>query len=420
MGVLFSVRLVMFVYTVIVFMTDVFSTDRPRYEFCYLTQLSYLGLTSYLGTVSWHTLSEWRRERGLRAIKASRLRSNEEGQQEGKEGVVVAEMIATRPTTVERQHWFLTDMNFFLYHTICTFHVIVPILYWGFQTVTGEAKMMAVDLSKDSLWRNFSFHGLDLGFVLVEFSINSMPFIFTHILIVGFICLLYLCEAILVRIVDGFWLYSFLDVSVGPIWMAMYLGVSVAITAAFMLMYFLHRGRTWIVNRFTTRVAAQTSSFGPETVEVVDGAVPEMVVVSSSVPVNCQAIHTGHQSTFLTNTLPADTVIILTHQRFQPTHPLSIPTQILIQSRRRSYSNCSNDSTTSTLVGSDEGMMCKKDIESSPSSSNCTENTRPISERTARRLSMTLPQQQQQQSDTTTLEKVDEEEDHETEGGDHR
>ncbi|KAI7830441.1 hypothetical protein BC939DRAFT_281961 [Gamsiella multidivaricata] len=48
-GALFLIRFILFVYAFTVLATDIHMTDRPRYEFCYLTQLSYLGLTSYLG-----------------------------------------------------------------------------------------------------------------------------------------------------------------------------------------------------------------------------------------------------------------------------------------------------------------------------------------------------------------------------------
>lgn len=461
-GALFLVRGTMFLYAFSVLLADILQTDRPRYEFCYLTQLSYLGLSSYLGTVSWHTFSEWRRERGLRAIKASSITSQDK--ETGSSSTAVAEtMMVTRTTTIERQHWFLTDMNFFLYHTICTFHVIVPLLFWGYLSVQGEARTMAIEMSVDSLWRNYSFHGGDLILVLLEISINSMPFIPSHIVIVFSICLLYLAEAHLVHYVDGFWIYPFLDTSVGPVWVAMYFGVGVVIAVAFGAMYFLHRGRNWW---FARRAAAKVRLASSSALEV-DGeaTVPEMIVVTSSIPTVRPGTHL--QSTFSSTTqLPSGTVFIsttttstpgnynpssssspsshthnnpiMTHTNtstalfpttappttiltscgtpvFEPTTPqqppLAInPTQILIQNRRRSYSNCSNDSTTSTLVGSDEGMMNKekekKDFEASAGS---------ISERTARRLSMNGGATQPQ-VDGSGLQKVEEEDGYETEG----
>lgn len=48
-GPLFVFRSMLFVYAFAVLATDLFQTERPRYSFCYLTQLSYLGLVSYLG-----------------------------------------------------------------------------------------------------------------------------------------------------------------------------------------------------------------------------------------------------------------------------------------------------------------------------------------------------------------------------------
>lgn len=48
-GALFLIRFTMFLYAFSVLLADILLTERPRYEFCYLTQLSYLGLTSYLG-----------------------------------------------------------------------------------------------------------------------------------------------------------------------------------------------------------------------------------------------------------------------------------------------------------------------------------------------------------------------------------
>lgn len=48
-GLLFLFRLALFVYSFAVLATDLVKTERLRYSFCHLTQLSYLGLVSYLG-----------------------------------------------------------------------------------------------------------------------------------------------------------------------------------------------------------------------------------------------------------------------------------------------------------------------------------------------------------------------------------
>ncbi|KAF9113511.1 hypothetical protein BGX27_001388 [Mortierella sp. AM989] len=102
---------------------------------------------------------------------------------------------------------------------------------------------MALGIPRNALWRNYSFHGGDLILVLIEFIINTMPFISSHILIVYVVCLLYMGEAFVVYRVNGFWMYPFLDTTVGPIWVAYYIGVGFVIMCAFFLMYFLHRLR---------------------------------------------------------------------------------------------------------------------------------------------------------------------------------
>ncbi|KAF9321158.1 hypothetical protein BG003_003351 [Podila horticola] len=119
-------------------------------------------------------------------------------------------------------------------------------MFWGYSVYSGDAKMMAVDLQPDPLWRNYSFHGGDLILMTLEIIVNAMPFIPTHLTVVLVICLLYLAEAHVVHYVDGFWIYPFLDTSVGPTWVLLYFGVGAAIVCAFVFMYYLHRSRNWV------------------------------------------------------------------------------------------------------------------------------------------------------------------------------
>ncbi|KAG0256416.1 hypothetical protein DFQ27_005745 [Actinomortierella ambigua] len=256
-GALLILRLLMFLYSFVVLVTDLILTERPQYSFCYLTQLSYLGLIAYLGAASWHTLSEWRRQRRTRAVARGKEFVLESGlatpspdSLEGRCGETL-ETNAQNTTTLERQHWLLTDLHFFLYHTICTFHVIVPILYWSYNSYSGDAVMMATHLNKQSLWRNYSFHGLDLVLMLIEVAINKMPFVASHLLIVIFVAILYLSEALIVHAVDGIWMYPFLDTS-NRLWALFYFGVGCAIVVAFFAMYYLHRLKYYFTDRHHT------------------------------------------------------------------------------------------------------------------------------------------------------------------------
>ncbi|KAF9579235.1 hypothetical protein BGW38_004590, partial [Lunasporangiospora selenospora] len=250
----------------------------------------------------------------------------------------------TDRTTIERQYWLLTDMNFFLYHTICTFHVIVPLLYWGYQGIEGEARMMAIDIPPAALWRNYSLHGGDFIVMTIEFLINAMPFIPTHFVIVLIVCLLYLAEAHLVYRVDGFWIYPFLDTKSGPIWVAMYLGVGAVILAIFTAVYYLHRFRNWLRTRKARRAARDTGS------SVEEGAIEgsqDSGFESSNVttPINTsQFIDTVDGDTKYGPDSKGSSVVFRPFQALLSHYP----------NRKRSDSEGSEVSTASTLVGQEE------------------------------------------------------------------
>ncbi|KAG0242046.1 hypothetical protein BGX31_000671 [Mortierella sp. GBA43] len=318
-GWLFTVRMVLFVYTFVVLVTDIFRTERPQFEFCFLTQLSYLGLTSYLGTVSWHTFSEWRRERAT-ALRADGLGLAEEAQWE------YNPPRNANTTTIERQHWLLTDMNFFLYHTICTFHVIVPLLFWGYLAYQGDAKMYASEIGPDALWRNYSFHGGDLIVVMIEIVINTMPFIPSHVVFVYVVCLLYLAEAHIVYLVNGFWTYDFLDTTHGPIWLGLYLGVGFVILCAFIFMYYLHRMKNWLRTRNSTTESQQVTIGSVQATSSIDSP-------TTTTPSPSDLLQ-----------IPAP-VHIYRHRQIS---------DLLTQNRKRSCSNGSESSTASTLIGFDD------------------------------------------------------------------
>ncbi|KAF9937244.1 hypothetical protein BGZ65_001663 [Modicella reniformis] len=351
-GGLFTIRMLLFVYTFTVLITDLCRTERPQYEFCYLTQLSYLGLTSYLGTVSWHTFSEWRHQR----LKH---------QPQGAEDVLAQSeaqwqtQVRTK-TTLERQHWLLTDMNFFLYHTICTFHIILPLLYWGYLAYEGGARTMAVEMSAEALWRNYSFHGGDLIVVLIEIVINTMPFIPSHIFIVYLVSLLYLAEAHIVYRVDGFWIYPFLDTTQGPIWVVLYIGVGFVILCTFFFMYYFHRIMNWVYARSTAattrrqdrNVAEEASwQYQQQDQNKEEQGTPWSM---SSTSFYCDIESDFNPSTSSAPTptpFPESTYYMYKHRQISA---------LQTQNRKRSFSNSSEESTASTLVGSSDERGSRK------------------------------------------------------------
>ncbi|KAF8937241.1 hypothetical protein BGZ58_003063 [Dissophora ornata] len=183
-----------------------------------------------------------------------------------------------------------------------------------------------------------------------------MPFIPSHAVIVFVVCLLFLAEAHIVYHVDGFWIYPFLDTTSGPIWMAMYVGVGFAILCAFFLMYFLHRGRNWIRTKRAHRHFGSSQQHQQQINGTRVGAGEERresainsLATSSADDMESyeakEANEPGSYSYYINGGAMA-----VDHQMLD----------IQTQNRKRSCSNCSEDSTTSTLVGADEGIRAKR------------------------------------------------------------
>lgn len=222
-------------------------------------------------------------------------------------------------------------------------------MYWGYLSYEGDARVMAVEISSESLWRNYSFHGGDLIVVMIEIAINTMPFIPTHLSIVYTICLLYLGEAHLVHHVDGFWIYPFLDTSGSLIWMALYVGVAIAITLAFVVMYYIHLIR----NRYRSKGQMPA---------ITKTKTQEQGVVTTKEVIDYDPV-----------THPAEAVCIQRPSQDPPRYSSSFPIRQITRilqgdslnpNRKRSCSNGSDVSTASTLVASDEAVVCKaKDVD---------------------------------------------------------
>ena len=198
---------------------------------------------------------------------------------------------------------------------------------------------MAAEVEPDALWRNYSFHGGDIVIVLIEIAINTMPFIPSHFLVVFLVCLLYLAEAHVVYHVDGFWIYSFLDTTQGPIWVAFYFGVGFLILCAFIVMYFLHRAKNWAIARSARR---------HHVLQVQDGKRvqrnPNVSSLSNMETTPEMQMRSSYESTLASPQEPAPVQYLYKPRRI---------TELANQNRKRSGTSRSEDSTASTLVGSE-------------------------------------------------------------------
>jgi hypothetical protein len=64
-----------------------------------------------------------------------------------------------------------------MYTTSFTYHILVPIVYWGLLSGSWDNGQATVT----KRWMNYSQHGLDFVAMFIEFSLNRVVFAWGHL-----------------------------------------------------------------------------------------------------------------------------------------------------------------------------------------------------------------------------------------------
>ncbi|KIY43488.1 hypothetical protein FISHEDRAFT_53069, partial [Fistulina hepatica ATCC 64428] len=123
-----------------------------------------------------------------------------------------------------KQSWpkFLRLLHVLLISTICTFPFIVTVVFWIFLSSD-------FDTSVYSTWSNISVHAFDVVWALFEILFtNILPLPWVNLIVCVILLALYLALAYVTYATQGFYTYSFLDPSNGPILAAYIVGIAVA------------------------------------------------------------------------------------------------------------------------------------------------------------------------------------------------
>ncbi|KAJ1644135.1 hypothetical protein IWQ61_010451, partial [Dispira simplex] len=119
------------------------------------------------------------------------------------------------PRIVQLVHWWL-------YETITTFHILVPLVYWT---------LLKSQLNTNSalhFYTSIGAHAIDFVVMAIEVLLNRQKVVPTHCVILLIILVLYLGLAYLVWGATGFFVYSFLNFEAKKGFVALYvLGVAV-------------------------------------------------------------------------------------------------------------------------------------------------------------------------------------------------
>ncbi|KAI8093007.1 uncharacterized protein BX664DRAFT_328711 [Halteromyces radiatus] len=188
--------------------------------FGYFTTLTFVGLHAYLVTSVYHH---------VRYIWSGQLDS-----------------FFKQPTA-------LNYLYVYLYHTIITFNIVTPVVYWAVLNDAGAKP------SPEVMWVNVSVHGVSLGLMLIDVIFNRMKVYTNMIILIILHVVIYMCLAFLVHAITGVWVYGFLDWSRGLSAALIYVCVGTFFMIVFFVMIGIHDLRDWIAQK-TNRAPKQTIS----------------------------------------------------------------------------------------------------------------------------------------------------------------
>jgi len=184
-------RLLIGFYSIVVVIVDIVLTattgDIDSY-FSYFTDITYIALTFYFLFASFHTL--W--------------------------------YARTGKSPLNRWYRPFQLAHTVLFSTIITYPIIVTIVFW---TLLSSGSTFA---TAQSTWSNISKHALNSAYCLFEIlfsAVGLQPW--SHIIFLVLFLAMYLGVAYITKATQGFYVYSFLNPSKGPILAAYIVGILV-------------------------------------------------------------------------------------------------------------------------------------------------------------------------------------------------
>ncbi|OAC97691.1 hypothetical protein MUCCIDRAFT_116178 [Mucor lusitanicus CBS 277.49] len=165
-----------------------------------------------------------------------------------------------RPSSFLDQSSVLNYAYVYLYHTVIVYNIQTPVVFW---LLLAKEKLFEAHLSPIDFWMSISLHAVTLFILMVEVIFNRMIISINMVLLVFGTVLLYMCLVFIIFAVEHWWVYSFLDWSVGPSAIIWYLAISVFIVLCFFLQVGLHKARDRIamrcVKKYRSRQLATTT-----------------------------------------------------------------------------------------------------------------------------------------------------------------
>ncbi|KAJ8659775.1 hypothetical protein O0I10_004368 [Lichtheimia ornata] len=145
-----------------------------------------------------------------------------------------------QPRSFLDQSAILNYLYVLLYHTVITFNILTPAVYWSLLSGTLLNK---TDATPTDWWMAASLHATSFFIMMFEVFLSRM--VISVRIVVPVFCIV-LCYMLLTFIIYGsehWWVYSFLDWNQGPSAAIWYFIVAFAVVICFFLQWGIHKLR---------------------------------------------------------------------------------------------------------------------------------------------------------------------------------
>ncbi|KAI8144036.1 hypothetical protein BJV82DRAFT_667875 [Fennellomyces sp. T-0311] len=212
---LLMIRIPLVLYSVIVMWADIgtaIADNEFKHYFAYFTRFTFVGLHAYLVTSFCHHV------RYLRCQPS-------------------------HPASFFNQSAILNYLYVWLYHTVVTFNILTPVVYWALLSgsLLNDPTVTSVDW-----WVGVSLHTATLFMMMTEVIMTRMVLHTRMVLLVFSTVICYMMLTFIIYGAEKWWVYSFLDWGQGPSAAIWYIAVAVFVVLCFFLQTGIHALRNKI------------------------------------------------------------------------------------------------------------------------------------------------------------------------------
>ncbi|KAL0077672.1 hypothetical protein J3Q64DRAFT_1746805 [Phycomyces blakesleeanus] len=146
-----------------------------------------------------------------------------------------------RPSSFLDQPAWINYLYVWLYHTVVTFNIVTPVVYWSLLAGT----MLEDGATPLNWWLTGSVHAVSFFLMMTDMIFGRVKFFIRQVITVLCTVILYMFLSFIIHASTGWWVYPFLDWSNGRFTALWYFAVAIGIVVIFFIQFFFH----WLRDR---------------------------------------------------------------------------------------------------------------------------------------------------------------------------